>query len=119
MAVATGIYTTSSPLSSDQAWYHGELSRVKAEQALTTFGYDCFLVRVTEGTLILSLIHHGHLHHVNIKYGPGWYELENDSALYSFTELEELVSHYSSNDIGELKATLGVACDKNTSSKTI
>ena len=38
--------------------------------------------------------------YVNIKRGPGWYELESgSSAQNSFPELEELVSHYSSEPI--------------------
>ncbi len=107
-------YAKGSPLGCDKDWYHGELSRVEAEQALATYGRDCFLVRVSEGALILSLIHHGILHHLNIKYGLGWYELESGSAQYSFIELEELVSHYSSKDIGALDVMLGVACEKTS-----
>ena len=115
MAVASsGVYAKGSLLGSDQDWYHGQLSRVEAEQALTASGCNCFLIRESQGALVLSLIHHGQVHHVNIKYGPGWYELEGGSAQYSFTELEELVSHYSSEHISEgLKLTLGVACQRN------
>ena len=119
MAVAdSSTYSKGVPLGWEKDWYHGELSRVQAEHALTVSGCDCFLVRVSQGALILSLIHHGQVHHVSIKYGPGWYELESGSAQYSFTELEELVAHYSSNDIGDLKITLGAACEKtNTAGK--
>ena len=112
MAVASSsIYAKGSLLGSDKDWYHGQLTRVEAEQALTASGCDCFLIREDGRALVLSLIHHGQVHHVNIKYGPGWYELESGSAQYSFTELDELVSHYSSEPISEhLKLTLGVAC---------
>ena len=93
--------------------YHKQLTKLEAEQALTASGCDCFLIREDGRALVLSLIHHGQVHHVNIKYGPGWYELESGSAQYSFTELNELVSHYSSEPISEqLKLTLGVACEK-------
>ena len=112
-----GVYAKGSLLGSEKDWYHGELGRVQAEHVLAVSGCDCFLVRVSEGALILSLSHHGQLHHLNIKYGPGWYELESGSAQYSFTELEELVDHYSSNDIGALGIRLGVAC-KNAKTET-
>ena len=114
MAVASsGVYAKGSPLGSDKDWYHGQLTRVEAEQALTASGCNCFLIREDGRALVLSLIHHGQVHHVNIKYGPGWYELESGSAQYSFTELDELVSHYSSEPISEhLKLTLGVSCEK-------
>ena len=109
-AIST-VYDRGSLLVSDKDWYHGQLTRVEAEQALTASGCDCFLIRDDGRALVLSLIHHGQVHHVNIKYGPGWYALESGSAQYSFTELDELVSHYSSEPISEhLKLTLGVAC---------
>ena len=112
MAVASSsVYAKGSLLDSDKDWYHGQLTRVEAEQALTASGCDCFLIREDGRALVLSLIHHGQVHHVNIKYGPGWYELESGSAQYSFTELVELISYYSSEPISEhLKLTLGVAC---------
>ena len=107
------VYAKGSLLGSDKDWYHGQLTRVEAEQALTASGCDCFLIREDGRALVLSLIHHGQVHHVNIKYGPGWYELESGSAQYSFTELDELVSLYSCEPISEhLKLTLGVPCEK-------
>ena len=114
MALVPGAYVkgSRSPLGSDQDWYHGELGRVQAEHVLAVSGCDCFLVRVSEGALILSLIHHGQLHHLDIKYGPGWYELDGGSAQYSFTELEELVDHYRKNNIGGLSLQLGISCKK-------
>ena len=117
MAVASSSdYAKGSLLGSDQDWYHGQLTRVEAEQALKASGCDCFLIRENRGALVLSLIHHGQVHHVNIKYGPGWYELESGSAQYSFTELNELVSHYSCSEhiSDDQKLTLGVACEKIT-----
>ena len=93
-------------------WYHGEMSRVEAENALAASGQDCFMVRASEGALILSLVHHGQLHHVNIKYGPGWYELEIGSAQYSFTEMGDLVDHYCTNNIGGLNFRIATACVK-------
>ena len=112
MVMATGVYAKGSPLGCDQDWYHGELERVQAEHVLAISGGDCFLVRVSQGALILSLLHHGQPHHLNIKYGPGWYELDSGLAQYSFTGLEELVDHYSSNNIGQLNIPLGTACKK-------
>ena len=98
---------------SDEDWYHGELTRDEAEQALTVYGGDCFLIRESEGGLVLSLTHHGQVHHVAIKYGPGWYELEGGSAQHRFTELDDLVSYYHRKPIrGDLKITLGLACGK-------
>ena len=101
----------------NEAWYHGDLTRVEAEQALGASGCDCFLIRQSRAALVLSLIHHGQVHHVNIKRGPDCYELESGSSAEhsSFPELKELVSHYSSEPIAinkDLKLTLGVACEK-------
>ena len=86
-----GVYAKGFLFGCDDAWYHGDLTRVEAEQALGASGCDCFLIRQSRAALVLSLIHHGQVHHVNIKRGPGWYELESGlSAQYSFPELEEL-----------------------------
>ena len=107
------VYVQGALVGSDKDWFHGELSRVQAEHALTVSACDCFLVRVSQGALILSLLHHGQVHHINIHYGPGWYELESGSAQYSFTELEELVSHYRETAISDsLNITLGEVCQK-------
>ena len=116
MAVASSsAYAKGSLLGSDKEWCHGQLTRVEAEQALATYGCDCFLIREDGRALVLSLIHHRQLHHVNIEYGPGWYELENGSAPYSFTELDELVSHYATEPINEnLRVTLQVPCEKSS-----
>ena len=109
-----GVYAEGSLVGSDKDWFHGELTTVEAEQALRASGYDCFLVRKCQGALVLSLIHHGELHHINIKYGPGWYALENGSSPYSFTELEDLVTYYCSYTISEnLKIRLDQVCEKN------
>ena len=93
---------------SDEGWYHGELTRDEAEQALKVSGCDCFLIRHDQEILVLSLIHDGEFHHITISYGPGWYELENGSARYSFTELEDLVAHYLHSP--ELAMRLGEVC---------
>ena len=107
------VYVKGSPLGWDKEWYHGELSRVEAEQALIAVGCDCFLVRVSEGALSLSLIHHGLLRHVNIKYGRGGYhEIDCGSAQYRFIDLQDMISYYSTQAIKGLNATLGVACEK-------
>ena len=112
--MATFAYVKGSPLDWDKDWYHGELGRVEAEQALTASGCDCFLVRVSEGALVLSLIHHGQLHHINIKYSPGCYELKSGSEEYNFTGLKALVSHYRINAIGGIGVSLGAACEKTS-----
>lgn len=113
MAVPTSnIYTKGSLLGSDKEWYYGELSRFEAEQTLTNSGYDCFLIREGKGSLVLSLIHHGQVYHINIMYGPGWYKLESDSGQCNFTELDELITHYHSESIGNnLNITLGLVCE--------
>ena len=111
--MAVAVYAKGALPGSNKDWYYGQLSRVQAEHALAVFGQHCFLVRENQGDLVLSLLHHGQLHHVNIKYGPGWYELENGSAQYSFTGLEELVDHYRETAISDtLKVTLGAVCGK-------
>ena len=103
---------------SDQDWYHGELSKEEAEQALIASTCDCFLVRVSEGALTLSLIQQGQLHHLSIKHcRPNGYALSKDDPVSThFNKLEELVAHYKQNDIEELK-TLETACDKTKAGK--
>ena len=101
-------YNEGSIQCSDQEWFRGELTEEKAEQALTASGYDCFLIRQSEGALVLSLIQHGDYHHIKIEYGSGWYKLEG--ALHqTFSELEELVRHYCSNPISDNLSSLGSA----------
>jgi len=99
VAMATSSsYSEGVLLGSDKDWYHGKLTGNAAEQLLVDSGQDCFLVRQDGRALTLSLIHEGKVHHMNIKYGPGWYELEGGAAKqYSFIDLDELVSHYQSN----------------------
>lgn len=110
-------YTTGCLWGFDNDWYHGELTGNKAELALRTSACDCFLVRHSQGDLVLSLKHHGEFHHISIKYGPGWYELENGSAHYSFTEVEDLITYYCTFTISaDLEIVLGSAC-KNTNTK--
>ena len=113
MATAqTSIYSKACILDSNRDWYHGELSRVRAEKALRDSDHDCFLIRECNKTLVLSLICKNQVYHMNIRYGPGWYELEYDTAMYSFIELDDLVTHYQTCTINMLNLTLGVACKK-------
>ena len=97
---------------SDKDWFHGELSREKAEQALAASGCDSFLIRQSQGALVLSLMQHGELHHIKIEYGPGWYRLGGASH-QTFRELQELVSHYRSNDISDKLSSLGSICSSS------
>ena len=106
-------YTRGYLVGSDKEWYHGELTRDEAEQALKASGCDCFLIRHCKEVLVLSLINDGEFHHIPIKYGPGWYELEHGSAQYSFAELEDLVDHYNNNYIYPgVSVKLGAICEK-------
>ena len=103
-------YTKGCLVGSDKEWYHGELTREDAEQALKASGCDCFLIRHCQGVLVLSIIHDGEFHHNTVKYGQGWYKLENGSALHSFPELDDLVTYYWSYPISpNLAFTLGKA----------
>ena len=107
---ALSTYARGYLVGSDKEWYHGELTRDEAEQALKASGCDCFLIRHCQGVLVLSLIHDGGFHHITVKHGPGWYELEHGSAQYSFTELEDLVTYYRGYPISpDLVFTLGQA----------
>jgi hypothetical protein len=109
---ATG-YTTGFFVGSDKDWYHGDLSEEEAEQALKASDCDCFLIRQSRGVLVLSLIHGGQFHHITILSRPGWYELENGTAQYSFPEVEELVDYYYSYPITlDSDMKLGQTCRK-------
>ena len=106
-------YTKGCLVGSDKEWYHGELTRDEAEQALKASSSDRFLIRQCQGVLVLSLIHDGQFHDITVKHGPGWYELEHGSAQYSFTELEDLVTYYLSYPISlNLAFTLGEPYEK-------
>ena len=108
-------YTSRFLAVSDKEWYHGELARDEAEQALKASGCDCFLVRHCQGVLVLSLIHG--FHHITINYGPDWYELENGSAR---AELGELVTHYQSYPISpDFAFTLGQASEKTKGNQSL
>jgi hypothetical protein len=109
---ATG-YTKGFFVGSDKDWYHGDLGEEEAEQALKASGCDCFLIRQSRGVLVLSLVHGGEFHHIAILSRPGWYELENGTAQYSFPELEELVDYYCSYPLTlDSDMKLGQICDK-------
>ena len=106
-------YTRGFFVGSEKEWYHGELTRYEAEQALKASGCDCFLIRHCQGVLVLSLIHDGEFHHVTIQYESGSYELENGSAKYNHPELAKLIDYYRNNPISyDLSITLGPACEK-------
>jgi hypothetical protein len=74
-------------------WYHGELTREEAEQALKVSGCDCFLVRQSRGVPVLSFIQGGgSFTHTKIVSGQHGYMLTGSSR--AFSELPELISHY-------------------------
>ena len=109
------IYNKGSLQCSGKDWFHGELSREKAEQALAASGCDCFLIRQSQGALVLSLIQHGELHHIKIEYRPVGYKLEGNFH-HSFSELQELVSYYCNNPISDKFSSLGSICEVMTTS---
>ncbi len=84
-------------MDSDKEWYHGELTREQAEMTLRDNGSDCFLIRESKGSLVLSLINHGEKHHVKIAYQLGWYSIDGLSK--KFKELNELVEYISTHNI--------------------
>ena len=76
----------------EEDWYHREMSREEAEQALKESNYDCLLIRQSQGVYVFSHIQDGATHHCEIKFGPGWYKLKG--SLHIFSNLQELGSHY-------------------------
>ena len=103
-------------MDSDKDWYHGELTRVQAEKALReSQDSNCFLIRESRvrRSLTLSLIYHGEIYHTRIEYVPGQYRLQDEPPEKTFSELNDLVSHYRSQALHiDPKTTLGVACEK-------
>ncbi len=98
MAVAeVSIYMKGHQLDSDKEWYHGELTREQAEKTLRDNGSDCFLIRESKGSLVLSLINHGETHHGKITHQLGWYSIDGWSK--KFKELSELVEYISTHNI--------------------
>ena len=94
---------------SDKDWFHGELTKEEAEEALAQSDGCCFLIRGSKRYLVLSLSQDGETYHFRIEYGPGWYKLKEGKK--SFSDLQELVSYYQGNPIVGDK-TLNVACQK-------
>ena len=106
----SNIYAKACFVDSNKDWYHGELTRDQAEEALRASGSNnCFLIRESGGRVFLSLIHHGEIHHFVTEYGPGWYSLEGQPS--RFTRLDEMVAYYCSNAVID-QITLGQACTK-------
>ena len=96
---------------SDKEWYHGELTRDEAEQALKASGCDCFLICHCQGDYFLSFTYRGHIYHMKIEHGLGWFKLSGESK--RFNKLQELVGHYNSHLIREdLLFVLETACEK-------
>ena len=113
IVMASNDYVKACPVDSDKDWYHGELTRDQAEEALRASGSNCFLIRESKGSLVLSTILQGQIYHYVIKRGPGRYSLS--SSVKNFSDLNELVSYYHNNAIvtesGEA-LTLGAVCRK-------
>ena len=109
-------YVQGSQADSDKDWYRGELTKAQAEEALRDCGSsNCFLVRESTGSLILSLRYHDkQIKHIKIERGPGWYQLEHhvQSSEKRFSDLNELVSYHRFNaiDLSNDLVHLGVAC---------
>lgn len=110
-------YSQGSFPGSDEDWYHGEVSRPKAEQLIMATPYNCFLIRqskgVTNGGLVLSLKYGPRLSHIRIVYGPGertgWYKLNGSTEV--FTGLLDLVNYYRRMPISnDPLIMLGLAC---------
>ena len=123
--MAANIYVKACPIDCDKDWYHGMLTRNQAEEALKASGSNCFLIRESKGSLVLSLIHHGDIYHMVIKRGPGWYSLSSVSSVEHFSDVNELTSYFHNNGVitesGEA-LTLGAACrkaDHNSTGKVL
>lgn len=116
-ADSLSIYARGCIFSSDKDWYHGELTRDEAEQALTALGYDCFLVRESRGALVLSLVHHVQMCHIIIEYDQSGYRLLG-ALLEPFEELQDLITWYRTNPISDdPPIILGLSCMKIYTSK--
>jgi hypothetical protein len=92
MAVASYLYEKGFLIGSDRDWYHGELTTEEAEQALKASGCDCYLIRQSQGVLVLSHIHGGRFTHTKIVGGERGFSLADSPQ--PFSELPELISHY-------------------------
>ncbi len=98
MAVAApNVYMKGLLVDSDKEWYHGELTREQAEMTLRDNGSDCFLIRESKGSLVLSLINHQETQHYKITNQHGWHSIDGWSK--KFKELNELVKYFSTRDI--------------------
>lgn len=110
--MAEKMYTRASSESSGRDWYHGELTRPKAELALTSSPCDCFLIRESKGALVLSVINNRVIHHIKIDIEPNRYRLQglHDE---NFTDLKRLVAHYTRYPVSlNPRIFLGAACEK-------
>ena len=121
--MAANIYYEACHEDSDKDWYHGELTRDQAEESLRASGSNCFLIRESKGSLVLSLLLHGQIHHLKIKHGPRWYSLEGRSSIERFSDLNELVSYHcsvsASGEILTLKAASKTTHHSNCTGKSL
>lgn len=69
-ATNSGVYAKGSLFSTDKDYFFGELTREEAKKELGVTGINCFLLRASKGSLILSLVYNQQFCHIKIKHGP-------------------------------------------------
>ena len=109
----TAVYKKAEPTElMKQKWYHGEITRVQAEQLLRLEKKNKFLVRQESDKLVFSKRIDGWINHDVILRSPEGYWLEGKDT--RFKTVTEMISHYTRFPIEDkTKQILSDGCDKN------
>lgn len=88
-----------------------EIISDKAEAELRACGQNSFLIREEKGTVMMTVLQNGEIHHFRIEQGPEWCRLQASASQHRFRELADLVTHCTGNVI---KLRLGAVLCKSS-----
>ncbi len=92
-------------------WYHGNMTKEKAERVLSEGDHNTFLVRHSSSDLFLSSERRGMVHHHLINYTTEGYHLEEKEII--FKTLTKMITHYLSSPIdSDSDEVLGIGCNR-------
>ncbi len=92
-------------------WYHGNMTKEKAERVMSEGDHNIFLVRHSSSDLFLSSKRRGTVHHHLIKYNTEGYHLEEKEII--FKTLPEMITHYLFSPVdSDSDEVLGMGCHR-------
>ncbi len=92
-------------------WYHGNVTKEKAERVMSEGDHNVFLVRHSSHDLFLSSKRGGMIHHHLINYNTEGYHLEEKEMI--FKTLPEMITHYLFFPVdSDSDQVLGIGCHR-------